>query len=299
MTPARFRWGIILIQLGVLMLFSNMGHLSDNFWVDLAYYAPFVLIIVGIEKIFTKSKLQFISYLSSIVLLFAGFYIAYSGSWMGDDDYYLSDGIYEESYDPEITKISAILDLGESDLTIRDSGPDLILGRFSRSSRKPKIVTRTSDSKYSIEMKNDLKHWFGGAIRIQTSDPDEWNLKFSDRIPIEIECSGKESDIHLNLYSTPLEILDIDADDASIYIKLGELVPSVRLTIDGRDSDLRLRIPKQTGIKVIGKDFGGYLKRLGFKSHDNGFVNVGYDTLTPRYEIKLDDEFSSFSVDFF
>lgn len=299
MTPARFRWGIILIQLGILMLLSNMGHLSDNFWVDLFYYAPFVLIIVGIEKIFTKSRLQFISYLSSVVLFFAGFYIAYAGSWQGDDDYYLSDGVFEESYDPDITKILAILNLGESDLTIRDSGPDLVLGRFNRSSRKPKIITATHDSKFSVEIKNDQKYWFGGAIRIQTSDPDEWKIKFSDRIPIELECNGRESDIHLNLYSTPLEILDINADDASIYIKLGELVPAVRLTIDGRESDLRLRVPKHSGIKIIGDDFGGYLRQLGFKRYDNGYVNAGYDTLTPQYEINLDDEFSSFSVDFF
>ena len=128
MTPARFRWGIILIQIGGLILLRNAGVLNDNLWVDLLVLSPIVLIAIGLEKIFTKSRAQFISYLTSVGLFFGGFLIAFYGSYGGDTTSFFSETIYRKGSDPNVKSISATLRLDDTDLTIRDSGRDLVYG---------------------------------------------------------------------------------------------------------------------------------------------------------------------------
>ena len=97
MTPARFRWGMILVQVGLLLLLRNAGVINDNVWINLLVLSPVVLIAIGIEKIFTKSRLQFIAYATTILLFIGGFAIAfYSGTYYYDEDL-LSNSIFQET----------------------------------------------------------------------------------------------------------------------------------------------------------------------------------------------------------
>ena len=141
--------------------------------------------------------------------------------------------------------------------------------------------------------------FLGGVIDIDTDSPQDWYLKFSEDVPLELDCYGDNADIHLNLSTTPLKRLRLDTEDATIYLKLGVLEDFVTITVAGGNSDLRLRVPASTGLKVVGDDYGSYLTRLGFGKVTDGFTSEGYDTLTPKYEIDLDEDLSSFSLDFF
>jgi hypothetical protein len=51
MTPARFRWGMLFILLGTLLLLVNADVLSHNFWIDFIYLLPFLLIAIGLENL--------------------------------------------------------------------------------------------------------------------------------------------------------------------------------------------------------------------------------------------------------
>lgn len=299
MTPARFRWGIILIQLGILLILRNTGVISDNFWADLLVYAPVLLIAIGVEKIFTKSRLQFIAYLTTVGLFFGGLFIAYYGSYGGEATDFFSESTFLQESDPTVKKTSAVLNLNKTDLTIRDSGDDLVYGHFDRFTRKPRIKHSIEDDEFKIEFTSRYGDFLNGVVKIETGEPQDWYMKFADNVPLDMECYGENSDIHLNLSTTPLEKLKIDADEASIYIKLGDLVPRVYVNIGGDETDLRLRVPGNAGLKIIGDDYRSYLMRLGFRKLDNGFVNDGYDTLDKKFEIELDENLSSFSVDFF
>ncbi len=299
MTPARFRWGIILIQIGGLILLRNAGVLNDNLWVDLLVLSPIVLIAIGLEKIFTKSRAQFISYLTSVGLFFGGFLIAFYGSYGGDTTSFFSETIYRKGSDPNVKSISATLRLDDTDLTIRDSGRDLVYGRFDRFTRKPKIDESLDAEELQVRLVSRYGSFLGGVIDIDTDSPQDWYLKFSEDVPLELDCYGDNADIHLNLSTTPLKRLRLDTEDATIYLKLGVLEDFVTITVAGGNSDLRLRVPASTGLKVVGDDYGSYLTRLGFGKVTDGFTSEGYDTLTPKYEIDLDEDLSSFSLDFF
>ncbi len=292
MTPARFRWGLILVMIGVLLLLQQANILNSNYWADLLVWFPVVLIAIGIEKIFTNSRLKFISYMSTIGLVAVGFLIAFTGSFGGHNTSFFSETSFEIDNDDTVNKIEAYLDLDATNLTIRDSGPDIINGRFDKFTQKPKIYSNFEDDKAFVELKSRKGSYLGGAIKINTGASQDWTLKFSRDIPLDLECSGNESDLHLNMKSTPLEQLKLEADDASIYLRLGELIPLVKIKIFGENSDLEIRVPQKVGLRIAGDDYGSYLLRLDsfeFIEEDGIFTTKGFDTIETQIDIELGD----------
>lgn len=298
MTPARFRWGIILITIGVLLLLQNLNILPEEIWLDLAILFPILLIAVGIEKIFTRTRLQFISYLTSIALfgvaMYLGFYYSHDGGG------YFSTTTHRIDSDPEVRVIRAELDLDETNLTIRDSGRDMVYGRFDRFTRKPDIDYRVAHDTALIEFKARDGSYLGGAIKIEGGSERDWYMRFSEDTPLLLRCSGEESDMHMNFATTPLRRLSLDAADSYMYLKLGDMEPIVTIDVRGDDSSLKLRIPENVGLRVAAPDYGDYLERLGLtRVTDHVFMTSGFDTLSTRIELDIDEDLSSFSVDFF
>ncbi len=299
MTPARFRWGILFILIGVLILLSRAEVLNHNFWLDFLSLIPFLLIAIGIEKIFTRTKFQAISYLSSILLLVGGVWVAFSGSRHGSDASFWEAETIRQDVEPSVEMLEATLYLGEGDLTIRDATDDLVYGRFREFSSKPKYTYLVQDGKAQIELDSRSRRGLGGMIRIDTDQPEDWRLKFSRLIPLALKCDGSEATIHLNMSTTPLRELDLDADESSIYLKLGDLVPEIRVSVRGQDSELRLRVPGESGLRVIGIDDADYLREVGLTKQDGFFVNDGYDSLGSKIEVELDERFQSLSIDYY
>ena len=299
MTPARFRWGIILIQIGLLILLRNFGALSDSFWEDLLIWSPVLLIAIGIEKIFTKSRLQLISYATSVLILFGGLAIAFSSSWSDLDGGFFSEVTYQREYDPDVKKLKARLKLKETNLTIRDSGDDLLFGRFDKFTRKPRIDYDLEGDEATISLTGQRHSYLGGVVKINIDESQDWYLRFSRDVPLDMECTGDGSDIHLNLSTTPLARLDLQADDARVYLKLGDLQPLANVVIKGEDARVRLRIPVNVGLSVFGPGYESYLEKIGMVRSGEAYVSETFDSSATKVEIELDDRFDSFSLDFF
>ena len=301
MTPARFRWGMILIQIGILILLRNADIINDDNITALLVFFPIVLIAIGIEKIFTKSKVQFISYLSTIGLFAAGFIIAFTHGGVDFNGDFFSDSYYQEDVKPGMKKIKAVLNLDRTDLTIRDAGDDLIFCEFNEFTRKPKIESFVDeDSIARIDLTARENSFLGGAVQIHNESAQDWYIQFSDELPLDLECIGYEDDIHLNLATSCLERLKIDADNASIYLKIADNEPYVKVIINGEESSLRLRIPNKIGLKIFGVDYKTYFKKIGlFESDDGSFVNEHYENAEKIIEIELDEQLDSFSLDYF
>ena len=224
MTPARFRWGILLVTIGLLLLLRNIGTFNDDIWIALVVYSPLVLIAIGVEKIFTRTRVQVISYLTSGFLLVGGLAIAfYAGS--GHEGGFFTETSHTIEFDPKVRSLLAELNLNETDLTIRDSGDDLVYGEFARFTRKPTISYVTDKGIARIAFDSRRMSYLGGVIRIDTDDDRDWYVQFHENTPLELNLSGHDNDIHLNMSTTPLRLLKLDTDDAAIYLKIGELEP--------------------------------------------------------------------------
>jgi len=301
MTPARFRWGMLLILLGTLLLLVNADVLSNNFWIDFVYLLPFLLIAIGIEKIFAKTRLVALSYLSTLLLVGGALFVAFEGSRSDDSGNYFQSTTLEYGADPSVHTIAAELDLDRTSLTIRDATPEIMKARFSEWTHKPSsdFAIRDGRAVIRLESKFGSKRFIGHAIEVETGDPDDWRLSFSNEVPLSLTLTGRDCDLHLNLATTPLQELQLKADDADIYLKLGELEPQVKVSVSGFDSKLRFRLPQLSGLIVTGVDDPAYLEEIGLVRNNGGYVNDAYASASHRVEIALSERFRSLSIDFY
>ena len=256
--------------------------------------------MVGIEKIFTRTKLQFVAYGTSIVLFATGIGIALYGSQDGFDSNFFTESSFSEDFDPRFSKLVAVLNVDETDLVIRDSGEELIRGDFDQFTRKPLIVREYINDVAKVTLTRKENSFLGGAVQIHTDEPQDWRLRFSDKVPLDLTCNGERSDLHLNLSTTPVEKLSLNADDASIYIKLGDLLPNITVDIKGDNSSLKLRLPSQIAIKVPDNFYRSYFETIGLIEKDSNLYVK--DTLVPinsNVTLDMDSRLSSFSLDYF
>lgn len=300
MTPARFRWGALLVLVGLILLLRNLDVIDSNyFWTGFLVYFPILLIAIGIEKIFTRSKLQAVSYATTVLMFAGGLYLALSGSHGSSNGDFFQETTYNWNDDAAVKELHAVLDLGRGNLTVRDATDELVFAQFNEFSSKPEIERSVDGGVGNIRFTGKGSRFLGGLVKIETGEDADWYLSFSNVLPLILECNGSQSDIHLNLATTPVRQLKVDADQATVYLKLGDLEDRVNVDVSGSDSDVRLRVPITAGLRVSGITDEQYLKQVGLERRNGWFTNAGYDTMRSKIDVNLDDKQSSLSIDFY
>ena len=297
MTPARLRWGLLFVQVGVLILLVNLGVIDLNFIYLLASAIPFFLILVGIEKIFTRSRAEVISYLAVGVIFVGGIVIAVTGT--GDSDYgsFFHRTDYHQKHDPSIKEIQALIRIGDGDLRVRDVTDDLFYARFARFTSKPRIRYETEDQIGKLRLQKRSHALFGDVVHVDIEERDDWTLYFSKVIPLDLECYGDDCGVHLNLATTPLKRLKLDADDSDVYVKIGEIEPLVSLDLRGNHSDLRLRLPSGASVTIKADEFASYLEQIGFVKENGFFKSSDSDSSSAEIEIELDRRLDNLKIE--
>lgn len=299
MTPSRFRWGMLLVLLGLWLLGHNLGYFTNAMWESLTLFIPIALIAIGIEKIFTNSRLQFISYLSTVALFCAGLLLAFGSSVGSGETALFKDTTYFERDDPRVSHVEANLNLDHTSLTIRDSDVDIVWAHFEKFTRTPDIDYQVIGEEARIEMNSKEHTYLGGAVKIKADDPQQWRLRFSDRAPLDFNCEAEDSELHLNFATTPLRSVSLELDDTRVYLKLGDNEQDMKVRVYGTDGSLQMRIPETVGILVRGDAFANLLEHLGMTRTDLGYSSPGYDTLATKVELDLDPDLGSVSINLF
>ena len=295
MTPSRLRWGLLFITVGVMFLLNNTDQLDWDYWLELLSWWPLLLIAIGIEKIFLKTKLQAISYLAPIILVAGMVYVAFD---TGGREYrrgFFTSYSWSTGGDQAIEKIDAVIDHGGADLYVSRTGFDLASARFDRFSRKPDIDFSKSGSVAKLEIARRGRIYSGVVFGNRRHGRD-WRLSFSDEVPLELKCIGDESEVTLNLESVPLEALLLENDDGDIYLKIGDRVALVNVEIAGYDADFRLKVPDGCGIKVQGDKYASYLKTLNLEERAGNYISAGFDSAATKVSLRLADDLRHLSI---
>jgi len=295
MTPARFRWGMLLVLVGVLLMLRNLDILSDDVWPELLMWSPLVLVAIGIEKIFAGSKVRFISYLTSIAIAVAAVGLALE--YESGVSHLKSDRTTYRQRDIESVRLlNASIEAEDAIVEIRGSSDDLVVARFADYVRRPRTKFSVEGDEAEVVLSSRAGKFFGGLVMIDLDELESWRVGFSSRVPLHLECLGSGSEFHLDLSETHLRELNLDADQALVYIRLGRLESAIQVEISGVDSDLELIVPKSSGLRMISTEAGSFFTTQGLYEHNGDYINRGYDTLDNKIEVILVDPLSSFQL---
>jgi len=298
MTPSKLRWGLLFITAGVLLLLNNAGYLSWDYWLDLLSWWPLILIAIGLEKIFVKSKLQFISYLAPLILIVPMVYLAVD---TGPDRWERSFGDrynWKTEMDKSVEKVDAVIDHDRSDLRVNRSSFNLATAKFDRFSRKPDIEFTKKNEIAELKLESSGGRRSPIIISGRGSYHD-WRVSFSDEVPLQLKCLGYQSDVDLNLESIPVEKLVVNNDDGNIYMKLGIKMALVEVSVTGDGSYLRIRVPEGCGLKITGGDYAASLEALKLVDEEKIMISEGFDEADIRIIFDLGEGLESLSLTYY
>jgi hypothetical protein len=303
MNPARFRWGVLFILVGGLLLLNNMDRLDWWVWADILSLWPLILIAIGVEKIFNRTRLQIIAYLAPVALAAVVIWVAVDGFSGGDERLTRQGSTYRYAVesDPSVNRIQATFDMGDIDLTLGSTGSKLFRVRADQWRRVPDVSSEIRNGEADIRL-SPKRGRLAGWMRVDRwGQADEWDAYLLDNVPINLKCRGGESDMVLDCRSLKLEQLAVISDQGDIRIQVGDAVDKVALKLEGDNGDFRVLVPRDCGLRVTGAGAGltHLLERIGLGPSGTAFATGGYDTLVPKIELELSPEITQFSLDYY
>ena len=257
MNIGRIRNGAILISAGVVLLLNTMDHLSWSVWFRIFSLWPVILVAIGIELLFKKTRLSFLTLISPLLFLAA----ILGPAFVFDSDFAVLRGTGQSYHwtvdsDSALTEAAASVRLNTGDLMISSGTDQLVSAELDYFDREPLVSYNASSMDSSAILKirdrerGGLEWNFRGGRFYGAWDEKNWEIRLTERIPIDLTVYIKTGDADLDLSGLKIRILDLETRTSSTKVRIGNLVDEVSARIESRASKLSLSLPKDMALRI-------------------------------------------------
>ena len=184
------------------------------------------------------------------------------------------------------------LNLSAGELTVSKGAEDWVEGsiQYNKKKLEPEVIYNRKGNKGNLTIEQD------NLNNVNFSDiKNEWNLKLSDDVPINLSVHSGASSTELDLQGLMLEKLDIDAGIGELHVDLGgDWENSFETNISTGVGSATVILPSEVGVKIKSEKGIGTSNVVGFISQGEGvYVNEAYEDadviLTVNTEMGIGD----------
>jgi len=301
MTVSRIRNGVILLSVGIVLLLNNLDYVDWSVWVSILSLWPVLLIAIGIEKIFAKTSLNFLAYLSPILLLIAILGPAYYYYHHETDNVTYEGKIFrwEKEMSPPVKRGFATFDFKAGTLKTDASQDKLVLAELDYWRREPLCLYNYSDKDSTVRLEiKDRDHFWRGWFKPGIKNRHQWDVFLSDKIPWELAIENAVMSGNLDFSALTVENLSVDSDASTLKIKLGNKAKNLKAKIDSDASTLELLLPKDAGLKIENRSSlsSTNFKDISINHEKKKYWTSNYDSAPSKIEILLHGGISTLKV---
>jgi len=287
---------IILISIGALFLFRSWRPAFDP-WPILQTYWPLILIFIGVGKIWdstyrrrnpsappgisigaTVGALAFVIVL--VALLFHG------RSFSRNHGFYSGSKHSTRVVEPQRAKSAhARLDMGAGHLTIDSGTSDLLDAAFTYSDSfdEPRVEYNVANGVGELAISQDSHSVHFGPSQ------NDWNLRFSKDIPLElkVEMGAGQGDLHFR--DVPLTRLDLNLGAGQMDVDFtGDRKADLTADIEGGVGHATIRLPKNVGVIAHASGGIGSIDVHGLKHDGDSYTNDAYGKSPATIHLKVE-----------
>jgi hypothetical protein len=276
---------------GIVFLLNNLGDVPGAVWFRILSLWPVILVALGIEIIFKKTRLSFLTILSPLLFMAAILGPAFFQTVELTKIYRASETYqYSEDLDTSVASVTAIVQLKAGNLEISSDTEGLVSATLEYRKRKPVATYEYSgfDSSATVEIRDKESGWRGWSWR--SWGGKDWEIKLTDRVPINLRIYAKATDGELNLSDLKLKNLSLDIKAANFNIKLGQMVDQVNGRIESDASRLYLLIPEEMGLKIenYAKLTSTSFSNVSILKYDNIYQTSNFEQASQKITISLE-----------
>ncbi len=313
--------GIILVVLGAVFLINELGvldqfyalyHVSFGSIISNGVNAifrlwPLILIAMGITVIFRNKIVSGITWgvffilIAALAILGPTFYPELGAPWLifnnhseqgtvqaGEDNYTYNSSV---DYSPEMKKGQADISVGACKTILSSSDSKAATVESNIEGIKSGWTVNSDTLKLNVDEKN---------IIIGTKNLDRTNyINLGDKLIWEINLSTGASDSNLDMRGLSVSEIGVDMGAGSAELNIGNKSPLTNVVIDGGASDIRIIVPKDSGIDVE-TDSG--LSSNNFDSvnlspiGEGKYVSDGYSAAANKIKISISTGMSNITL---
>lgn len=304
-------WGVLLVVIGALFIFDNLG------WFDFSFRAifdmwPALLILWGISMLPIKGGIKTALSIATVLLaILIGTTRDYSDHWSNTfnrhvkinnvdwDNEYNSDDeednkVYTynffETYDESVKKAILNLDVAAGKFRIEDTTDHLIdfdaentFGQYDK-----EIMKNGSTTEIYVSLED-------GTIK-SGKNKNYAQVKLNSNPVWEMKMDIGAADFMADLRDFKVSKVDIDGGASSIKLKIGDLQDDTDIDIESGASAVKIYIPESAGCEILSNTVLSDLDLNGFIKEGKTYRTANYDNAKQKIYIKLDAAISSFNV---
>lgn len=299
MKVSSIRWGVIWIGIGIFFLAINFQVLDVLVFPRLFSLWPILLIALGVELIFRKTKLYFIALVSPIVFA-AAFVVAAvnsnDSSWgfkefFGDWSWkYKSDQHFSEEFpiNPDIKNMILNLEFGHSDFEIVPSEQSMFSVKSWYNKKSPMLSydyhNDTMNVNFVSREKNRISILkFGNASKLT-------EISFSNNLPLSINLRTEfeNPEIDFSEFSLSDVRLNLKAKQTVVYLE--NKSDFTKIIIEGETDSLKFKYPSDVGIEIDGNgiNFDQIVDDSFIQKDDNKLYSENFDRSSKKISIVIE-----------
>lgn len=312
MRASKISWGIVFIFIGTVFLLENYD-IIDFSWGYIWRFWPLILIVTGINIIFSKSNSNIAKWLVIVTTVFALGLLVYANmntpktlnrhwSYNFDDDVEeetataIADekSFYQENYDARFKTATLNINGGASTFTIINGNKNLFESTTQKNNDRYYLRKTDTDSAVVLNFKATSKN---NNFDFDDADLSTVTMKIHTAPLWDINLNMGAGTADFDLSNNRVKQVNIKGGAADFKIKIGELYNDVNLSAETGIAKVSILIPTASGCKIntktglSAKDFPGFEK-----ADDGSFTSPNYASATNKIMIKLKGGLSDFEV---
>ena len=307
MSVSSIRWGVIWIGIGLLFLAINLELLESLVFPRLFSLWPILLIAIGVEVMFRRTKLYFLALLSPILIAAAFIIAAYSrDEWGWNSDQFWRRWVWraesrkisiaEVPADSTVEMLELDLNCGPSQVSLQPSSDMLFRATSEYYQRSPWLEHVLTNGVERIEFENRESTRltiFGLNIAASKSQ-----FQIADFLPLKASISALDDESEFDFSGLKLSALQLHIRSNRALIRLGELQDTVNVTISGDSDHLEITLPGQFGLAIMGDSLRLHrlLQSSDLVPRSDGYFSRAYNSDIRKIRVLLGADIKSLSI---
>lgn len=190
--------------------------------------------------------------------------------------------------------VTAKIQMGAGDLNISGGSGRLLDAEFNYdgSQGKPRITYDASGGRGSLNIDQPGSNVHVGRTR------NNWDLRFSNDVPLELRLEMGAGEGDLRLRGTSLTSLDVNMGAGMLTVDLtGDWKKDVQVSIHGGVGTARIRLPKNIGVRVHATGGIGSINTGGLEREGGEYVNAAYGKSKVTMRVNVEGGIGTIELD--
>ena len=290
---------IVLIVIGAMFLYANWRPAFDP-WPILRTYWPLILIFIGLGKMWDSTRarqnpdggarrgVSLGSTFGALAFVLVLIVLFWHGRAFTHDRRYSRDLLHNsrtvERQGAKSVNVSLETSAGEFNIS---GGSSHLLDadfNYNDSYETPRVEYNVADGIGHLSILQDDQ----GSTHFGTSH-NQWNLRLSNDVPIELKVEMGAGRGHLRLRDLPVTRLDMTMGAGQADLDLtGDRKKDLIANLEGGVGQVTIRLPRNVGVIAQASGGIGSVNARGFRHDNDEYTNEAYGKTPATIRLKVE-----------